>query len=240
MIITPKDISTYISCPLMYYKNAQEKIYPPLTFYEENLRQAFIKGEEKALLKDTVVSVKRLVRAWDNVWWPNVMKYKIDMKEGKKKSLKATERFMDYCTYEITDYLYPTVGANIESQVNINGSILKASVDVMKVNLEDNKRNTVLVNFTNKELSVRDAAYDNMIKSIVYAFYSGGGEQITHLNVNINENNRKIKINISNFQPKEIKQIERTIYHVHNGIRNNIKYMNPLLCKECKLCPQFK
>ena len=240
MIITPKDIAAYTFCPMLYYKRRQDKFLPSLTLMERNLRQSFIKAEEKALLRDTIVSVKKLVSAWDKIWWPAAMEYKMSMTDAKKVAVKATERFIDYCTYEMTDYLWPTIGVNVESSIDLGGATLVANTDIIKVNLEKSKRNTVLINFTSRRLSIRDAAFDNLIKTTAYAFYSGKGETITHLNVNISENREKIQMGISNFGEKEMDDIRKMIYHVKTGICSDVKYMNPVACKGCKVCPEYK
>lgn len=240
MIIKPKDIAAYAFCPMLYIKGRQDKFLPSLTLFERNLRKSLIKGEETALLKDTIISVKKLIRAWDNEWWPDAMAHKMDMIIAKEKAVKATEKFIDYCNYEVTDYLWPTIGVNIESRVDLGGAMLVANADIIKVNLEEKKRNTVLLNFTKRNLSIRDAAFDNLIKATVYAFYSGKGENITHINININEDLKKIKMNISNFKEKDIDDIRKMIYHVKRGITSNTKYMNPIACEGCAICPEYK
>ena len=239
MIITPKDIAAYTYCPMLYYKGRQDKFLPKLTLFEKNLRQSFILAEEKVLLKNTIVSVQKLTNAWDSIWWPEVMKHKVEMAKAKNTTIKATERFIDYCNYEMTDYLWPTVGVDVESRIDLGRATLVANVDIIKVNLDKQKRNTVLLNFTNRELSIRDAAFDNLIKTIAYAFYTGNGETITHLNVNISEQTKKIQMGISHFDKKDMDDIRRMIYHVKTGICTGVKYMNPMICKGCGVCPEY-
>lgn len=240
MIITPKDIAAYTFCPILYYKKRQDKFLPHLTLFERNLRQAFLLAEEQALLKDTIVSVQKLTRAWDNIWWPNAMVHKLDMVKARNTAMKATDRFIDYCNYELTDYLWPTVGVNVESSIDLGGATFVAKTDLVKVHLEKNKRNTVLLNFTSRKLSIRDAAFDNLIKSTAYAFYTGKGETITHLNVNINEDLKKIQMSISHFDKKDMEDIRKMIYYVKTGISSNVKYMNAKACEGCGVCPEYK
>lgn len=240
MIITPKDIAAYAFCPMLYFKRRQDKFLPHLTLMERNLRKSFILAEERALLKDTIVSVPKLTTAWDTMWWPDAMAHKLTMVKAKDIAIKATERFIDYCNYEMTDYLWPTIGVDVESRVDLGMATLVANTDIIKVNLENNKRNTVLINFTSRRLSIRDAAFDNLIKATVYAFYSGNGETVTHLNVNINENIKKIQMGISHFDQKDIEDIRKMIYHIKTGISTGVKYMNPKACEGCKVCQEYK
>lgn len=240
MRLYPEHIAAYTSCPLMYFKGRSDIIYPTMNDFEYSLRRAFIEGEREALLKDTIVDVNKLVRGWDNAWWPIVAKKKIPMKDAERQTLKATQIFMDYCSYEMTDYLCPTVGVDVESQKDIERSILISKADIIKVDLEKKHRNTVLVNFTKRKLSINQAAYDNAIKAIAYGFYTRKNESLTHLNIYLDENINKIKVNISVFQDEDFREIEKMIYHVHRGIKNDVRYMNTNACKECKLCPELK
>jgi hypothetical protein len=240
LVITPKDISTYLFCPLLYFKGKQNKFYGKLSFFEEKIKESFIAAEENALLLDSVVSVNRLVSAWDKIWWPEATKKKIKLSVSEKKSLIATQKFIDYCRYEMTDYLWPTIGTNIESQIKIGESILKCKTDLIKIDLESKNRSTVLVNFSNRSMDIREAAFDNAIRVLCYSFYSGRNEKVSHININIKEENPKIELSVSTFYPKDMKNIEKMIKHAENGIRNKISYMNWFACKECNECKQLK
>ena len=240
MRLTSRDIGAYIYCPTLYFKGRQDKIDSPLNIFERSIRDTFIDAEENVLLKDSIITVKKLMRSWDNIWWPLTMEYKLDVKKAEKKTLKATEKFIDYCNYEISDYLWPTVGVDVESQVYIKNNLLIVHADLIKVDLKSNKKNTVLINFTNRRLSIRDAAFNNEIKTIAYGFYSGGGETITHINININELINKVEMNISTFQPEDMVEIEKMLYHISSGIQNRVQYMNPHACERCNVCKEFK
>lgn len=238
--LTPTDIASYIYCPILYYRQRQDFLYPDMSLFEDSLKKSFIKAEEKSLFKDTIVSVHKLTRAWDSIWWPSILKNKIDKTTAEKTTVKAVGKFMDYCNYEITDYLWPTVGVDVISKINLGDNILEASSDVIKINLEKNKRNTVLLNFTNKSLSIRDAAFDNRIKATAYAFWANKGETITHFNVNINEKQKDVDINVSTFQDKDLREIEKMVKHVSSCIYTGVRYMNPHMCERCNICPQLK
>jgi hypothetical protein len=211
-----------------------------MNLYEQSLRDSFIKAEEDAIYKNTIVSTRRLTLAWDKVWWPATVKNNMKMTEAEKYTIKAAKSFIEYCSYEMTDHMWPSIGAGIVSEVRIGNSVLRSEADILKINLEDKNKNTVIVSFTNRELSVRDAAFDNMIKATIYPFYSHKKETIVHININISESKNKMTTRISRYLPEDIVEIEKMLLYAENGIRKEVKYMNSFACKECKVCPEFK
>ena len=225
---------------MLWHKGESKRFIPPLTIFESCIRKAIIAGEENALLKDSIVEPRKLIRAWDTFWWPAVAKYQIPIEEAKKKTIDATAKFVDYCKYDFSDYLWPTVGTNIESNIYIGSSTLKASADIIKVNLESSKPNTVIVNLNRKRISNREASFDAEIRAICYAFYSGKGETITHICLDLDEKNKKIKPIMSTFDHNDMEQTRKMLYHIESGIRKNVLYMNSPACKECNVCPEFK
>jgi hypothetical protein len=239
MNLNPLDIACYIYCPVLQEKGNTEKVANHLTFLEENLRNAFIDAERNACIKDSIVTPRKLLSSWDKIWWPAVAANGgISMKEANKLSLTASSKFADYCKYDISDWMFPTAGVKAESQIKINRSILKATADVIKVDLNGEK-NTILINFNRKNLSLRGAAHDPAIKTIAYAFYSGKGETITHIAIDLDETSNKIKMITSTFRPEDMEGIRKMLYHVESGISSGIPYVNPYMCKECKLCQDF-
>jgi hypothetical protein len=204
------------------------------------MKEAIIKAEEDAIYKNTIVSTRRLTLAWDKIWWPACMRHGIKMTEAEKFTLKAAKRFIDYCSYEMTDHLWPSIGTGIVSEMRVGRSILKSEANILKINLEDKKKNTVVVSLTNRDLTVRDAAFDNMIKSTILPFYSNRNEQMIHINMDISESKDKIKTRISTYSPKDLNEIEKMVNYAEEGIRKEVRYMNSFSCKECKVCPEFK
>jgi len=240
MYLTPLDIACYIYCPVLQRKGRTDKIATKLTFTEENIRSAFIQGERNACLKDSIVSPRKLLSVWDKIWWPAIgEKGGISMKEANNISLIASSKFADYCKYDISDWMFPTAGVQAQSENYIGQSILKATVDVVKVDLDGKEKNTILINFDRKGLSLREAAMDPAIKATAYAFYSGKGETVTHMAIDLNENKNNIKITTSTFRPKIMEEIRKMLYHVEYGIRSGIYHVNPYKCQECKICQDF-
>ena len=240
MYLNPLDIACYIYCPILLQKKRHDKISPRLTFAEQYIRKAFIYGEMNACLKDSVITPRKLLNAWEKVWWPSVTAAgTISIKEAHDISLKASHKFTDYCKYDISDCMFPTAGVEAESDVKIGQSILKATVDVVKVDLNEKNKNTVLVNFNRKGLSLSSAALDPAIRATAYAFYSGKGETITHISVDIDENIKDVKLTTSTFRPEAMEGIRKMLYYVECGISRGAFHANPYPCKECKVCPTF-
>jgi len=240
MKLTPIDIATFTFCPILYYKGKSSRYFPRMNMYEECMKEAFVKAEEDAILKDTIVSTKRLTSAWDKIWWPKAAANGIKMSDSEKITLKAAKRFIEYCKYEITDHLWPSIGTDVLSEVRIGSSVLSSRANIIKVDLENKKRNTVIVDFTNRDLSVRDAAFDTYIKCTLYPFYSGRGEDMIYINVNISEAKEKLSTRFAKFTSEDMHDIGKMISYAEEGIRRRIKYMNSFSCKDCKVCPEFK
>lgn len=240
MIISAQDIATYLYCPFLYTrKNGSKIIARDLSFFESKLKEAFIEGENKAVMKDSVVTTYRLARAWDEIWFPAAARNKITLKETKDFTLKATIKFTDYCKYDISDYTFPTAGTNISIQNNINGSILLGNADLVKIDMTTKKKTTVIVNFTTLDLDNRGSSFDIMARVNAYCFFRNKGENVSHIYVNIDENKEKLKMVTSTFSEKDMEVIRKMIYHAEEGIRSKRFYHNPYLCKECNQCPNI-
>lgn len=239
MYLTADDIASYVFCPILQQKKRQDIIIPKLTFIEENLRATFIDAERNACLKDSVVVPRKILRSWERIWWPAVAQQGWDMKEADKVSVRAGAKFSDYCKYDISGYMFPTVGVDAESDVRIGQVVLRGRADVVKVDLEQDIPTTVLVNFNTRKLSLRAAAHDPAIKATAYAFYSGRGEHITHVSVDINESSDKVQMITSTFRPEGMEEIRKMLYYVGCGIRSGNRHANPYQCKECGVCPDF-
>ena len=241
MYLDPLDIACYIYCPILQQKGKKDKIATPLTFVEENIRLAFIEAERNACIKDSIVAPRKLLAAWEKIWWPAITQNKkISIKEAHNISLKASCKFADYCKYDISDWMFPTAGVQAESEVKIRGSVLHATADIVKVDLnKNNEINTVLVNFNRKGLSLRQAATDPAIKATAYAFYSGRGEIITHISIDLDETKNNINVITSIFRPEAMEGIRKMLYYVEYGINAKLDYINSYMCKECKVCQDF-
>jgi len=241
MYLNPLDIACYVYCPVLQQKRKPEIIAPKLTFTEKNLREAFIEAERNACLKDSIVSPRKLLSAWDKIWWPAVAEQgSLSMKEANKISLQASFKFTDYCKYDISDWMFPTAGVEAQSEIRIGQSILQATADIVKVDLNKNNNiNTVLINLNRKGLSLKSAATDPAIKAIAYAFYSGRGETITHISIDVSEDQKNIKVTTSTFRPEAMEGIRKMLYHVECGIRSGVYHINPYQCQECNVCQNF-
>jgi len=238
MILTPDDISNFLYCPLL--PKGTEVVYKKNTFFESCVGEAIKLAERNCLLKDSVLNNKKIITAWDNIWWPACPSQNIDFKTAQDLTVKASRYFLDYCKYDISDCLYPTIAVNVESQVNINSTILKTHIDMIKVDLSVSNKNMVLVDFSKKDMSSIDIALDPGIRSTVLSFSQGKNETIQYMLIQPNSKTNKLVITSAIFRPKEIENIRKMVSYVEQGIRRNISYGNRWQCKECQKCKSFK
>lgn len=238
MILEPLDIAAYMYCP--YLLEAKEKalevIAPPLSPYEECIRETIIRVEELCLLRGSEITPRKMIRVWDSVWWPVVTSLGLDMKEAKELSIKASSKFADYCRYDLSDISYPTVCTKATSKKHLGSSVLHVSADIMKVDVTAQTKNMVLVDLSRKNLTDLDAVIDPIIRSTAWAFYTGHGETVTYVSVDVTGVSSKLKVKISFFRPEELEEIGKALKLAEQGIRQNIKYVNPWKCRECDIC----
>ena len=239
MYVGANDIACYMFCPILQSKKRYDIITPKPTLIQKNIRTAFIESERNACLKDSIVTSQKLIRIWDKIWWPVAAKHGIPLKDAEVLSFQAGSQLSDYCKYDISDWMFPTVGVEAESDVRIGPVTLKATADVVKVDLHKKVPTTVLVNFTTQKFSLKTAALDPAIKATAYAFYTGKNEIVTHIAVGLNEQADKIKITTSIFRPKDMEEIRKMLYYVGCSIYSGSYYGNPYLCKECQVCQDF-
>jgi hypothetical protein len=237
MELTPEKISCFLFCPYMLsLSGAEQKLIPPLLPLEEHIRIAICEAERRCLLKESEINPRKIIRAWDNTWWPNVSSLGISYKDAQKLSTKACIKFNDYCKYDFVDFLHPTVGVDIESQVQINRSILKAQIDMIKVDLTESKKNILLIDFSRKNMTNREIALDPAVLAKVYAFSEGQGETITYLSIDLSDSKSKLGVVQAIFRADDVQEIGNLIQYIEIGMQKKIKHMNKWNCKECQLC----
>jgi hypothetical protein len=200
--------------------------------------ESIIETEKRCLLSDSEITPRKILRSWDKVWWPAAIENNIPPNEIKNKSLKASRIFTDYCKYDISGYMFPTVGTHITNQVGVGNSTLHSGVDIIKVNMNYTYRNINLVDFSMREMTEREIAIDTYIAAKAYSFYSHKEETVTYTHIKPLKD--KLFMSSAIFRPDQMIQIEKMIKHVVSGIESNIRYMNRWNCKECKLCRNFK
>jgi CRISPR/Cas system-associated exonuclease Cas4 (RecB family) len=232
MTLTPLDIASYIYCPILYNNKRQDLLSKPLTFFESYIRAALIEGERDAMLRNTSVTPKRLMRAWDKVWWPAVAKKGLSMTKADKLTLKATEILTDYAQYDLSGYVYPTAGVYIGKTT----PTIQATTDILKIHATAKEKNTVLVNFTRRKLDAYQSALDPAVKCTAYMFYMNNEEAVSHINAYIDTDKNKLKLTVSRFLPEDMEEIKKMLYHVEQGIASKVFYPNPYACKGCEGC----
>lgn len=244
--LNPEDFSSFAYCPYLKSKTQSTSSIEEMNTFERCVTKAIKETESNCLLSGGDIVPRKILRRWDNIWWPEVTKNNIDFEDAQKQSIKASKIFADYCKYDISGYMYPTAGVDIESQVSLGHHILRAKTDIIKVDLTIKNRNIVLVNFTNKRLSARDMALDIGIQSIIYAFCDkmnlvlGPKENISYTSISINSRNDNLSISTVVFRKENLKSIEKTMKHIEHGIYKGVDYMNRWNCEVCRKCQIFK
>ena len=239
MQFTSLDIARYLYCPLLP-KRLDYLIYSKQSLFENNIGESIKKAEQNCLLKESEINPRKIMKAWDSVWWPNCAKNKISFKDAQKYTIKAGIYFTDYCKYDISDILYPTIAVDVNLQTRINQSILHTHIDLIKVDLTIKEKNILLIDFSKKDMSTSDTALDPGIASTAMSFYRGSGEIIRYILVQIDDKNKKLFMTSSIFRPNQIENIRKMVFNVENNIRRGVSYGDRWKCKECKACPSFK
>lgn len=238
LYIHPIDVALFSYCPVLKQRNKQDKIDPNLKITELGIKYALMDGELNVCLKDSIIDSRKLLRSWEKIWWPIAAENNISMKEADDLMLKCISRLSDYCKYDIS--CWPTVGVNIESEIPINNSILKARADIVKINPTSKKTNKVLITIGTRNLSEISAALDPFIRATAYGFSDTETEIIEHIYINIGSPRGKLKIITSYFNKREMATIKKMLYHIEYGIRTNAYYANSFMCDKCKECQNLK
>ncbi len=241
MILTPEDFACFIYCPKTLETQVyKQKVVPSLTYFEDKVRLAIIEAERNILLKDGELNIKKMHQAWDKIWWPAIPSSKISLPKAEELTIKAGIKLSDYCKYDISDYLYPTAGVDLHSEISIGSSILKTQIDLIKVNLKTKKKNILLVDMSRKKLSTREMVLDPAIRAKAYSFYSGEKESVSYACIDLNEKENKLTVSTVVFRAQEMEKIKKMLFHIERGIRKGVFYMNRWQCKECQICQNFK
>lgn len=241
MILTPKDISAFVYCPYFKYTNKiNGKFEIKFTLFEQCVINSIKLTEKHCLLHNSDISTRKILTRWDNIWWPSVSNNNINFKTAEEKSIKASMIFNDYCKYDISGYLYPTAGIDIESEINIGRSIIKTNADIIKVNLNLSQKNINLIGFGNTIKSTKEIILDPAIRTLLYSFSETGAKTLVYTYIYIKEDKEKILVTSSVLRQDDIEEIKNTLTYIEKGISNKVRYMNLHNCKECKQCQNLK
>ena len=239
MQLTPTDIARFLYCPLLP-KKSEYLVYKPRTMFESCVGEAIKEAERTSLLNETEIGPRKITKAWDNTWWPACAAHSIPFKEAQERTIKAGPYFLDYCKYDISDFLHPTVAINVDAQTPVGQSILHTHIDLVKVDLTMSEKNMMLIDFTKKGMKTFDVGLDPGIAATALSFYRGKGELIQYVVIEIDENIEKLFVTYSVFRPSDMENIKKMINYVENSIRRGVLYGDRWKCKECKACPSFK
>ena len=240
MLITPVDISAYTRCPHLYFSKNFDAIMPPMSVTEKTIRQSVIQGEKLTLLKGSVVAPRKLIRVWDRLWWPAAIAAGISMEEAEDISVKSAFKLTDYCKYEFTGYMHPTIGTSVTVEKRIGSSILRAQADVLKVDLSNDTKSTIIIDFSRKNMDIASVSMDPGVRALAYAFYTGKGEEIRYISFSIDDKNKSLSVAHAIFREKDMEDTEKMLYYIETGIRKKISWFNYAACGGCKVCQHFK
>jgi len=232
MLLKPIDVLNYVYCPILQKKEST-RLIPPLTPFEQNLRQTILNAEKIAVSKERRVNLRKLNRAWDKVYWPAAIAAHTPPEEMKKTTVKAAVKFTDYCKYDINTQEYTTIAVDVPSQIRLKDSIFSANIDLIKLSL--NKPSIVLVDLTRKNMNEHMVSGDPAILTTAYTFYKGD-YTIMYICVDLSEDKSKTPLATAFFQKEDMETARRMLYHIESGIRSDLRYPMPWLCKECKAC----
>lgn len=234
-MITAEDILAYSYCPILVKRNRKDIILPKSSNIDKCLIRAFISAEQEACLKDSIVTTRRLLAAWEKIWWPNVISSNIPIEEANNLSLKTSDKFSEYCRYDLSDWGYPTLGTNVENILQLESATISVHADVLKINLELGRPNLVIVNFSNRQLNNRLLSIDPYTLSTVYGFYSGKEDYVTYINL-FASIDRPLAVTSCMYSKDDIERLDIWFKNISRNIHKKNYYYNPFLCKECKLC----
>lgn len=242
MRLTPRDISAFIYCPYFKYTSKKNKqIDSKLTIFEECVVQAIKNAEKHCLANSTDITPRKIISKWDNVWWPVIAETNIiDFKQAQDLSVRASGIFVDYCKYDISGYLYPTAGVDIDSDILAGQSIIHTEADLVKVNLNIPSNNTHLVGFSNQVRSSRDVILDPAVRTLLYSFYSGREKTIAYTHICVREKFDKVLVTSAVLRHDDMDEVRKMIEHAEKGIRTGVRYMNQWNCQECKQCKSLE
>lgn len=240
MKLTPKDIASFHYCPYMFFNKKKKSIFnDDLNLYEKSIIRAIKLSEESCILKGSEVNPQKIIRQWDKFWWEKAISVGLKLKEAEQYSIKAASVFMEYCKYDISGYMYPSVGKDILCQKEVDSrNTIYSSIDLLKVNLNIKETNSVLIKFGNMDIGHREL-FSNLETQIIVNSFFDKQELINFIYIKINEK-EKFKITSINIRREELLKINKTVKYLIYGIKEKVETINYWNCKECGQCRNFK
>lgn len=238
MIVTPKDITSFLFCPYIINQDKVEEwkklVYPPLTNIEKKIRNTWIFIEQNQMVKNRNITISRINTAWEKIFWSSLSSDSLE--NAKESTNKINKLLISYAKFNYSEDIFNTLGTKITIRKDIGNFILETKIDVIKTDLTK-KKNTIILDFGRKDINnFVDIVPDFLSKIICYSIYTGKGEEVKYVSVNINENNDNLIANEIVIKPEEIKKIEKTIEHVLFMIGRKVLYQNSWNCERCNLC----
>jgi len=235
MIITPADINSYLYCPVRHFLKRKEK-KDAADVWLDKIKEAIVRTEKRVLLHDSFITVKKINRVWDDVWWEYGFKVGMDVDKMKKLTVAASIKFSDYCKFDFSSDMFQTLGVDISLSKQYSSDIeLRSHIDIVKRDIRDNTKHLYLINVDSLN---EDTIHTNIgLAANIIPFFISGCEIIHYINVDFSK--RKLKVSRYTFKEKHLSQYNQPIFYLARGIRSKIEYPNMFNCKECNICNEI-
>jgi hypothetical protein len=236
MRLTSKDFEIFSFCPYLWASNIKKiPLEKDFSSFEKTIIQTIKKTELACLLKDSEVTNRKLIRQWDNTWWPTVIKNRIPIKEAQDLSVHAAKIFTDYCKYEVTDLFHPTAGVDIEKEIQIGRSIVSNHISLLKIDLNIKEKNLIIIEFGKETKTSKELALNLNLLSKIYSFYNSH-KIIKLIYIVIDSKKQKLLSKTISYRREDFQQLKKTLDFIESGISKKVSYMNFYNCWRCNYC----
>jgi hypothetical protein len=232
MRLKPLDFFYYSYCPLFYdLKDKHQNINQKQTLLEQKLSESIIETEKRCLLKDSIVSPRKIFRMIDNLWWPAATENNIPAKEIEEKAIKASKLAADYCKYDFAEY--ENIATDIDISVNIGDSVLVNNYNIIK---KDYDGNVIILDLVRKNINQFNIFGDIGVAASCYIIAKNANQTTGYINILIDETKQNIETSIYWLKKSQLAETEKMLRFFEYGLRGNVRFPNKWNCKECKAC----
>lgn len=235
MRLTVNDIATFAYCPFLYWERGGAGTSPPLSVFEQTLRDTVLSCEERCMKNDSYVNPRKLGNTWTRLWWPAATKAGLGAKEIEQLSTRAMFKLADYCRYDISSAQYATIGTQVPFEVKLERDLLIGEIDMIKAEVNSAHKTATIISFSKENLTPLQLANDLAVLSTVYALQSLKRD-IVYMRINPSEGGEKLHIVSSFFDINAITMVGRTIEYLAAGINRKISFTPAWLCEGCNRC----
>lgn len=232
MIITPADINSYIFCPIRHFNPPKEN-RSISDIWCEKIREAIIKTEKRVLLHNSYITVKKINKKWDEVWWDYGFSNGIDIDRIKKLTVAASIKFLEYCKYDFSTDVFENLAVDVSLDKDFsNGVLIRSHIDIVKRDRRDKTKHIYLIDFNSIDESTMHTNIGIAAKILPY--FINGCNLISYINIDFSK--KKLKVSRYTFRKEDVERYTQSLFYISRGIRSRIAYPNMYNCKECGVC----